>query len=230
MGGMTATPAQAAETLTVAVASSVYRPVLQLAQRFEQEQQVNVKLVSGSTGLLYAQIMHGAPYDLFMAADAVTPERLIQQRGLTASALSTYALGHLYLCSRTGAPDIHHLSGRLAMADPRLAPYGRAAEAALRASGAWPAISKSLIYTPNVMLAAAYLQQELVDAALVASSAVGNDLVNSCTPVNPSLYEPIRHQSVLLTYNRNSSAWLSFIRSPAARAIWEQAGFTMGAG
>ena len=216
---------QAEETLTVAVASSVLIPAQKLAVQFEKMQHIRVKLISGSTGLLYSQIMHGAPYAVFMAADDVTPEKLIRQRGLPASAVETYAIGSLYLCVRGGAPDLKHLSGRIAMAEPQVAPYGKAAEESLRASGVWAKVKADVIHTPNVMLAASYLQRGFVDAAFVASSAVSTSIKKRCEQVDESLHAPIRHRAVLLTSSAIGHAWFSFIRSPEMNMIWQQAGF-----
>ncbi|MDX8406421.1 MAG: molybdate ABC transporter substrate-binding protein [Mariprofundus sp.] len=219
------TQAMAEQTLTVAAASSVLLPVQQLAIQFEREQHIRVKLVSGATGMLYAQIEHGAPFDILMSADAIVPAQLRREKKLPESQLLTYAGGRLYLCVREGAPDINRLHGRIAMAEPGIAPYGRAAEEALRATGAWPTVKEAVIYTSNVLMTASYLQQGFVDAAFVASSSVGAQAEDLCQAVNKAWYTPIRHRAVILHVSQQSQAWISFIRSPEAQKVWQQAGF-----
>ena len=221
--------ASAAEAVVVAVSSSVLAPTRTLAAQFEERYHIRIKLVSGSTGQLYAQISHGAPYAVFMAADAVVAGKLVRQRNLVATAVVTYATGRLYLCVRQGIPDLHHLIGSIAMAEPRLAPYGRAAEQTLRASSNWPQEKGNVIYTPNVMVAASHLQQGFVDSAFVASSAVVAQKDKSCAVVNEALHAPISHQAVLLTPGPEADAWFTYIRSPEAEVVWKQAGLVMEA-
>lgn len=217
--------AMASETLTVAVASSVLAPAKKLATQFEEARHIRVKLVSGSTGMLYSQIMHGAPYALFMAADDAVTDVLLRQRELPATSVATYALGRLYFCVQQGLPDMKRISGRIAMADPRLAPYGRAAAEALRASGIWADVQPHVIYTPNVMLAASHFQHGFVDGAFVASSGVSQPTDGRCMAVDASLYVPIRHRAVMLKRTASAWAWLSFIHSHQGQLVWQRAGF-----
>lgn len=224
-----AIPASAADTLIVAVASSLFAPAQTLAAQFEATHRVRVKLVPGSTGQLFSQIVQGAPYAVFMAADAATPERLVRQMHL-ASAPETFASGRLFICMRYVEPELARLSGTVAMADPRLAPYGRAAAEALHAARGASERRLIVVHAPNVMMAANYLRRGLVDAAFVASSAVAGDMQASCRQVDASLYRPILHQALLLDDTPLAHAWFDFIRSPEEAAVWRQAGFLPHAG
>lgn len=214
--------------IVVAVASSVLVPGKQIANMFEKIYHTTVKLVPGSTGMLSSQIMHGAPYDVFMAADNQTPAKLRLQLGTSSAAIETYATGQLYRCVQLDEPNLHHVSNRVAIANPRLAPYGRAAKEALTHLSEWTAMRHRVVYAPNVMMAATYLARGLVSTAFVASSAITSDFGAQCTPVNHALYMPIRQQALLLNTNPMARKWFAFIRGPKAKSIWERAGFLVG--
>jgi molybdate transport system substrate-binding protein len=214
--------------VVVAVASSVLIPGKQIASAFEKRYHTTVKLVPGSTGMLYSQIMHGAPYGVFMAADDQTPSKLRVQLGTPSAAIETYVTGQLYICAQSGEPDLSHVSGRVAIADPRFAPYGRAAKEALSHLSEWSVVKRSVIYAPNVMMAATYLARGLVATAFVASSAITSGLDAQCEPVDHALYAPIRQQALLLSGNTLAREWFAFIRGPEATSIWERAGFLTG--
>ena len=127
----------AAETVTVAVASNFAGPARELAERFETQTGHEVRIVTGSTGKLYAQILAGAPFDVFLSADAETPARLLHAGAATE--VSAYALGVLAIVSAD--PGLGDVSCRdallsakgdtVAIANPETAPYGRAAKAFL---------------------------------------------------------------------------------------------------
>ncbi len=161
---------QAAETLTVAVASSLYPVMQQRAANFERAHHVTVRLVPGSTGRLYNQIMQGAPFDLFIAADQERPALLMRQHKATAQ----YAVSQGYLGVKVGKRIISELSmltnpsiRHIAIANPDVAPLGKAAKVALQQRGLWRALQPKLIYAQNAMQAAMMVDQGLVDAGFV---------------------------------------------------------------
>jgi len=160
----------AAETLTVAVASSLYPAMQQKASAFEKAHHVTVRLVSGSTGHLYNQIVQGAPFDLFIAADQERPALLMQQH----KAMAQFKIGQGYLGVKLGKQVISDLSvlanpsiRHIAIANPDVAPFGKAARAVLQHRGLWVTLKPKLVYTQNAMQAAMMVDQGLVDAGFV---------------------------------------------------------------
>lgn len=160
----------AAETLTVAVASSLYPTLQKESTTFEQKYGVRIKLVSGSTGRLYNQIMHGAPFDVFVAADAQRPDLLIQH----GKANKKYSLGYGYLglmvdhqysdnMQQLGEKNIH----RIAIANPDVAPFGLLTKKLLLQKGLWQALKPKLVYAQNAMQANMMVNQGLVDAGFI---------------------------------------------------------------
>ena len=139
----------AAPTLRVAVATNFMPAMEGLQRQFEDAFDVEVELVSGATGALYTQIVQGAPYDVFLAADQDRPEKLEAEGFAVAGTRATYAIGRLALW-RPGAdeyttPGATFLgTGKVAIANPRLAPYGQAASdviASLKADQALQGLS-----------------------------------------------------------------------------------------
>jgi len=160
----------AQETLTVAVASSLYPVMREQVKVFEQEHHVTVRLVPGSTGRLYNQIEQGAPFDLFVAADKERPAMLAKQ----GKAVAILPAGHGYLGIMVGKqvvaelgdltnPSIHHI----AIANPDVAPFGRVTRAILQKRGLWDVLQHKFVYAQNAMQAAMMVDKGLVDAGMV---------------------------------------------------------------
>ena len=169
-------PAACGAALQVAVASNFRSTLEQLAPGFNREQAEDIKISSGSSGMLYAQIVHGAPFDVFLSADSSYPRRL-EQDGL-ALHRRTYARGILVLVyqpelaelAQTGAAAILRRPGlSLAIANPRLAPYGIAAQQVLERLGSKPS---PLLRGANISQAYQMWRGGGADAALVARSQV----------------------------------------------------------
>ena len=128
-------PLASAATIRVAVAAN-FKPVLDvLAEQFEQKHNARVLVSSASSGILYNQITHGAPFDLFLSADDELPARLEQDGLIVPGSRQTYAYGRLVLWSHLDNPltltTLDKYKGRLAIANPALAPYGLAAQQTL---------------------------------------------------------------------------------------------------
>ena len=153
-----ATPA-AADDIRLSVASNFLGPVQAIARAFEKDTGHRVRISSGSTGKLYAQIVNGAPYDLFLAANAREPERLESEGRIAPGSRYTYALGVLALwapAAQKASPagtltaPIDATTQRVAIANPKTAPYGAAAEAVLKAWGQWDALQGRVIRGENI--------------------------------------------------------------------------------
>lgn len=231
--------ASAAGEATVAVAANFLEPLRHLAAAFADDTGHVLRLSSGSTGQLYAQIVHGAPYDVFLAADRARPEKLERAGRAVAGSRFTYAVGTLVLWSpdaaRIGAdpraaltaPRLRHL----AIANPELAPYGAAARETLRAMGLWDLLSDRLVTGQNVAQAFQYVATGNAELGFVAFSQVlspRNAQAGSRWKVPARLHAPIRQDAVLLLPGRANPAaraLLEYLRSPAARNIMRRFGY-----
>ncbi len=233
--GLLSVPAHAGSggNLRIAVAANFAPTLEQLAEAFRRETPaaIPVTLVPGSTGKHYAQIRHGAPFDAFFAADAARPERLEREGRIVPGSRFTYALGCLVLWSpdpdRVDA-DGRVLAGdgfrRLAIANPRLAPYGRAAREVLEGLDLWARLQPRLVRGENIAQAFQYVASGNAELGFVACSQVIGR-AGSRWPPDPARHAPIVQQAVLLRDSPAARAFLDFVRSPAARARIRAAGY-----
>jgi molybdate transport system substrate-binding protein len=210
----------------VAVASSFYKPMKIVANAFSVETGINVTLHPGATGGLYHQIIQGAPFHIFLSADTLRPS-LLYKKGLSDTP-RTYAQGVLALWSPSKiikqVDDLQNFSGRLAIADSRLAPYGLAAEQVLTH---FEANNLQLIKGLSVAQVQEYVHRQVVPVGLLSA---GQLVGKTYTVVPQNLYDPIVQQGVLLTKAKNNIAvkqlW-DFIFSPKAQKIIKQQGFNI---
>lgn len=224
-----------ADTLRVAVATNFSRTATLLAEQFEQQTGHTIRLAFGSTGKHFAQISHGAPFDLFLAADDERPTLLETNKIAVPGSRFTYAQGRLLLWS----PDAGLIDTdaavletgtfrRLAIANPRLAPYGRAAREVLQARGLWERLQPRLVRGENIGQSYQFVhsgnaQLGFVAAAQVfASSPPGG---GSYWEPPPSLYTPIIQQAVLIRDTPLARAFIDFLHSEAAREIIRRHGY-----
>ncbi|WP_232507710.1 molybdate ABC transporter substrate-binding protein [Ghiorsea bivora] len=153
------------EILTVAVASSFYEQAKAYSTQFEATHDIKVRLVSGSTGRLFNQISQGAPFDIFIAADKAIAAKI--QRPSKIIAYSYLGLmdtkqNRISLAQLPQA-DIQHI----AIANPQVAPFGKAAKQVLEQAGLWQVIKPKLVYAQNAMQAVMMVKQGLIDAGFV---------------------------------------------------------------
>jgi molybdate transport system substrate-binding protein len=239
LGLVTSLPADAGE-VHVAVAANFLSTVKVLIRRFESGHKGRVLLSAGSTGKLYAQIMHGAPYDLFLAADSRRPRLLAENGPGIADSRFTYALGQLVLWSRN--PDLVDGHGRvlqadairrLAIANPKTAPYGAAARQVLRHLKLWDHYRGRIVRGDNVGQTFEFIASGNADAGFVALSQVkqyrsGNS--GSLWQVPANLHDPIQQQAILLSRARGNAtarAFVVFLRSDAGRRIIRDSGYRL---
>ena len=235
------TPNAGAEAITVAVASNFTATMDDLATRFEAESGQSIRVSTASTGMLYAQIANGAPFDVLLAADVERP-RLLEASGHgVAGSRFTYAIGHLVLWSRNPALDgddcrlrLENLGQqRLAIANPDTAPYGAAARDTLIGLDLWQQVQARLVIGRNVAQSLQYVASGNASLGFIA----GNQLLDkrlpetSCSwPVPPELHNAIEQQAILLQRAANNSVatdFLSFLRDAAGRAIIERNGYSV---
>ena len=220
-----APPAPAAQA-RAAVAANFLSAARELADGFSASSGHRVDISSGSTGQLYAQIIRGAPYDLLLAADQDRPARLESQGRAVAGSRFTYARGRLVLWSVDALligddPDNllrHGEFRRLALANPRLAPYGLAAWQVLGRLGVRERLANRLVRGENVAQAYAMAASGNAELAFVAA-ALPRPGDGSRWLVPESLHEPIRQDAVLLQRGADNPAareFLEYLRSAPA--------------
>ena len=224
-----------ADTALIAAAANFAEPLKRLAAAFAAESGHRIEISTGSTGALAAQIRNGAPFTLFLAADEERPA-LLEAEGLTVPGTRfTYATGRLVLWG----PDSRWLIADpatalvdpqlryLAIANPELAPYGRAAKQALTALGLWERVQPKLVRGEDIAQTFQFVASGNAELGFVALSQV-LDRSGSRWDVPRDLYAPIRQQAVLLQRGKNNAAakaFLDFLRSEAGKAIIRDAGY-----
>lgn len=228
-----------AAKVNVAVASNFVNTLRQLAEPFSRASGHELIISSASTGKLYAQILHGAPYDLFLAADEARPQRLLEQGYASRESLFTYAVGRLVLWS----PLSHQQSNgarlladggfqHLAIGNPRTAPYGKAAQQALKSLGLWERLQDRLVRGENIGQAFQFVATGAAELGLVALSQLQDyDSTAGYRWLVPTeRYTPIRQQGVLLERSRKKPeavAFADFLTSAAASRIIRANGYLL---
>lgn len=205
----------APQSLRVAVASNFASTAKQLFTVFEQQQNISIDVSSGSTGALYAQILHGAPFDLFLSADAQRPQ-LLDEKGLVVPATRLpYAAGQLALWDSNLAVTTPTITvrearallnnpRRLSIANPVTAPYGNAAQQVLKRLDIWPLVAPHLIQGNSVLQAYQFVETANVSRGLVAYHLVKS--LDSAVIIPAELYSPIEQYMVVLSNSKNIAA------------------------
>ena len=229
----------AATTLYVATASNFAGVLRVLTAMAGAEGRYRVRIATGSSGKHFAQIVNGAPFDAFFSADAKRPEAL-EQRGLgVANSRFTYAIGRLVAWQPgAGTPSAvarnlrDGLPARLAIANPRHAPYGVAARQTLQALGSWHTLRQRLVLGENIAQTLQFVHSGNAAAGLVARSqwiALRDRLTDADSqaiwPVPATLHDPIEQQAIALSDRRVTRHLLTFMRSEAAKSIIREHGY-----
>lgn len=224
-----------AETALIAVAANFAKPAERLIQGFAAESGHQIEVSTGSTGNLAAQIRNGAPFTLFLSADERRPAELEAEGLAVAGSRFTYAVGKLVLwgpdprwvvidpATSLNDPELK----RLAIANPELAPYGRAAEEVLTALGVWEAVEPKLVRGEDIAQTYQFVASGNAELGFVALSQV-LDASGSRWEVPQDLYTPIRQQAALLKRgegNAAAKAFLDYLRSEPAREVLRAAGY-----
>ena len=229
-----AVPAQA--DVLVAVASNFTAPAQAIAAAFEQQTGQRVRLAFGASGKLTAQIVQGAPFEIFLSADQTKPELLVAQGQAVAASRFTYAMGKLVLWTVQDGVDPHqqltqNYSARLALADPRLAPYGVAAQQTLSSLNLLESTRRQWVMGENISQTWQFVATGNAPLGLVALSQVmenGQIVRGSGWVVPQALYQPVRQDAVLLKKGAQSPAaqvFLQYLQQPPAQAIMQRFGY-----
>ena len=227
-----------AGVVSVAVAADFIRTLQELNTAFVRTGGGRLLISAGSTGKLYAQIRAGAPYDVLLAADTAIPRLLVRQGLGVAASRFTYARGRLALWSRSaqrvdnkGLVLKYGKFRHLAIADPKIAPYGAAARAVLRHLGLWRTLQPRIVRGEDVGQTFQFAVSGNAGLAFVALAQLKDPAFapgGSYWIVPQGLYAPIDQQAVLLERARHDAAavaFMKFLHSPAARAILRRYGY-----
>ena len=217
-----ATSLRAEEPLRVAVAAN-FKPTLEkISQQFQKKTGVRVTLSSASTGVLATQIEHGAPFDLFFAADRETPQRIQAWKNASNSDLFCYALGSLVLAGGPGTLSaLAQPALSLAIANPTTAPYGRAAVEVLARPEFKAGAERKLVRGNSVAQAYQFWASRAVDLALLPRSLAPT----SATRIPQAWHTPLEHQAIVLRQSPAVDAYLKWIRSDTVRDLITKAGY-----
>ena len=239
---LVALPAFAQKTLRIAAAADLQPLLPPLLAQFEHETGIHPDASYQSSATLATQIIDGAPFDLFLAADLSFPQRVIDAGRAEEAKPMPYARGTLVLWTRndSGAPltlDALRTDAikTIAIANPEHAPYGRAAVAALKQAGLYDQLKSKLVIGENISQAAQFVQSGSAQAGIVALSLALSPAMKDghrwLVPEN--LYPPLDQSVVILKSSANKAAakaFLEFLRTPDAQSTLSRYGFTLPAG
>ena len=235
-------PVDAAE-IAVAAASDLNVAFRDAAAQFERQTGTHVKLSLGSSGNFFSQIQNGAPFDLFCSADIRYPQQLEESGQAVAGSLYRYAIGRLVLWVPNRAdlpppqlglsvlqrPAVH----KIAIANPKHAPYGRAAVAALEQAGLYESVKDKLVFGENISQAAQFVESGAADVGLIALSlalAPAMQQAGQYWEIPDGTYPRIEQGAVVLKNGRNregAQAFLSFLQGREGQAILRRYGFVL---
>jgi molybdate transport system substrate-binding protein len=226
--------ARAAET-QVAVAANFTEPAKEIAQAFKARTGDTAILSFGSSGQFYAQMTKGAPFEVFLSADAERPAKIERDGLAVAGTRFTYAVGRLVLYSKT--PGLVDAAGavlkagrfaKLAIADPSAAPYGAAAVQTMIRLGVYDALKPKLVMGSSITQAYQFVETGAAELGFVALSQVIDVKGGSRWPVPAADHAPIDQQAILLKTgqtNPAARAFLAFLKGPQAVAIIRKYGY-----
>lgn len=228
--------------LVVAMAADLRFVEVELEQEFERlNPGIKLEPTFGSSGELFAQMLNLAPYDVFLSADLVYPQKLVDQRVAKADSLFRYAIGHIVLWVRNDSPLQVETAGveilkdprlkKFAIANPKTAPYGRAAAAALKQLGLYDELQSKLVLGKNVAQTAQFAESGAADAAVIGLSfATSREFAGKgkywMFPAES--YPRMDQAGVILDHTQQAAAarkFCDFLQSPPATEIFRKYGF-----
>lgn len=229
-----------ADEVQVAVAANFTAPIKEIATAFEKDTGHKVVASFGPTGGFYAQIKNGAPFDVFLAADDTTPEKLEKEGDIAPGSRFTYAIGKLVLWSaKPGYVDDkgevlkRNAFSHLSIGNPKTAPYGLAGTQVLEKMGLAKELTPKIVEGSNITQAYQFVATGNAELGFVALSQVyknGKITEGSAWIVPANLYEPIRQDAVVLKRAQNNAAAKSlvgYLKGPKAAAIIRSYGYDL---
>lgn len=229
-----------ADEIHVAVAANFAAPMEKIAVEFARDTGNKALISSGGTGKLYAQIKNGAPFDVFLSADETTPAKLKKEGLGVAGSRFPYAFGRLVLWSpKPGYVDSHGnilKQGQfrhLTIANPKLAPYGHAAQEVLEKLGLWQSLQPRLVFGENIAQAHQFASSGNAELGFVALSQIRQDSTEhqgSFWLVPQALHAPLRQDAILLASGKGKTAaeqLLKYLKSDKATTIIKRYGYDL---
>lgn len=229
-----------AETITVATAANFQQTLKALRQPFARHTGDKITIITGSSGTLASQIINGAPFDVFLSADETRPRQLIRRGVADRQTLTIYALGRLTLWSHDKnliMPD----SGRkilktanfnhIAYANPRLAPYGAAAEQTLRSLNLLPALKAKVLHGENISQTFTLLATKAVPLGFISRAQLARQPwknQGSAWHIPANLHQPIRQAAIVVKTSKRKPAarrFIRFLKSNPAKEIIRSFGY-----
>jgi molybdate transport system substrate-binding protein len=228
---------ESARKLTVAAAANLTDVFGEVGPAFKAQKGIDVVFSYGATAELSQQIENGAPFDVFAAADTEHIDFLVARQKLTADSRAIYAKGQLALWIPSGEPNgiqglkdlavakIHYI----AVAQPKLAPYGQAAVEALTKANLWEPLQHKIVYANSISMAKQQAATGNADAAFTAYSLVLHDK-GAVLKVDPTLYHPIEQALAIVastSHMEEAKQFRSFLLGPDGRAILAKSGYLL---
>ena len=228
-----------AQPLRVAAAADLAHAFAELGPAFSAQSATptELKLTFGSTGLLSRQLIQGAPFDLFLAANASYVDRVVEAGACDDQSVSSYARGRLVIWVKDkGGAELTPASladarfKHIAIANPEHAPYGKAARDALTRAGVWSSVSERMVYGENVQQTFELAQSGNADVAIVGLSLAVGAATGSWAMVDETSYAAIDQTLVVCKHGTNAAGarrLKAFIEAAEGRAILRKFGFSM---
>lgn len=223
-------------TITIAAAAHLEKVLNEIGKDFEAESNIKPIFSFGATSNLAKQIENNAPFDMFISADVKTVDLLIEKNLLIPTSKRIYAQGKLVVWwpqnAKSFPTSLKDLANpefkRIAIANPEIAPYGKAAKEALQNSDLWSEVEKKIVYGENVAMAYQYAKTANTDLAIIARSLV--DPQDKYLLVAENLYQPL--DQALATVGKSQNIVLvekfdTFLVSSKAKALFEKYGYKM---
>lgn len=229
------------QPVRIAVAANAQYVIKVLQAGFKKRTGIETEVIIGSSGKLAAQIKNGAPYDLFLSADEELPLALYNE-GFAAGRPEIYALGSLIVCSASMADLKNWQSAlltnkvnKIGLANPVLAPYGKAAEQVLRKYALWDKLSAKIVLGESIAQVNTYIANSLVSLGFTTEAFLHENPDAArlkWVRADNKAYEPIRQGMVILAYAKkgrykNALKFFNYLRSPAAKAIFKKSGYRL---
>ncbi|HEY9200207.1 MAG TPA: molybdate ABC transporter substrate-binding protein [Gammaproteobacteria bacterium] len=220
--------------LRIASAANFYPTLTKIAQAFSEKTGDEITIIRGSTGKLYAQIIRGAPYDLFFSADSARADKLVEQGHSLNNRSQIYAIGQLALWSpRAESPQqlnalLH--SGKfnkLSIANPKTAPYGQAAKEALQAMGLYEKVKHKLVYGENISQTLQFVESGAAELGFVARSHVNNQVFFA---IDTELHQPVTQKMLILKQTKQfalAQRFVEFLNTPQVIEMIKQDGYQL---
>lgn len=229
--------------LLVAAAADLNPALNEIAQQFQKNNGIRVKVSFGASGALTQQIQNGAPFDVFFSADMDYPRQLIGQGQADAASLFQYSLGKLVLwVPASSSLDVEHKGmdilldssvKKIAIANPQHAPYGRAALAALKHAGLYDRLADRLVLGENVSQAAQFAESGNAQAGFVALAHAMSPAIKNMGKfwiVPADYYPPLEQGVVIITRSQNkteANAFLNYVKTKEASELLRKYGFAL---